>query len=132
MVILPISIRPPTEVIHGKETGNKIPRGQEIQHHKVANEKPNGARGEGDATTHNSSQENRSGARKEAFYSALDEDADSTPRLREETSQSNSAGDGVHQPKHAYLVVLSGGSARFSEKVTAGRLHRHPARCAEG
>jgi hypothetical protein len=87
-----------TEVIHGKETGNKIPRRQESQHHNVSLE----------------SQASGSGARKEADYPALDEDTNSTCRLRKETSQTNSARDAVLQPEYAYLAALLEGSARFS------------------
>jgi hypothetical protein len=120
-----------TEVIHGTKTGNKIPRGQEIPHHKeafetrrrgVADEKPNGARSEVDDTTHNS-QASGSGAREEADDPALAEDTDSPRRLGKETSQSNSAGDGVHQPEHAYLAVRQGSVRLSADKVSAGRLH---------
>ncbi len=101
--------------VHGKKTGNKIPRGQEIQHHKVSLETRLQVC-KVEHTPHlNYSQTNGSGARKEADHdkeAGYDKEKDPTRRLRKETSQSNRAGDGVHQPEHAYLgIAVSDGRA---------------------
>jgi hypothetical protein len=110
MVISPISNRL-QGVIHGKEAASKIPR-EELWCHQVSLEKPegdlrrpDGAGPEGHDTPHTI---RGSRPRKKADRPAFGEDTTQATSVGQETSQSESARDGLHQPEYAYLARMVG------------------------
>ena len=124
MVISPISIRL-QGVIHGKEAASKIPR-EELWCHQVSLEKPegdlrrpDGAGPEGHDTPHTI---RGSRPRKKADRPAFGEDTTQATSVGQETSQSESARDGLHQPEYAYLARMVWGLALISalKRLRAG------------